>query len=201
MLKYLTLIPAELLTLLDLYAEDAYGFRLLKMDFTTDNPVISIAVDVTPDEGERYTQLWDITVSGYVEGGFSSRFFDDLYCEKQHPLLWKYQPEQGELFFSGKVADVPALFLDLWQVHREETREWLAFEKFIWPSIPASLQRGGGSLAKGPVRLLQAYADCLDIHGVGWSMLPGQRHSQPLKALIMGRDYMIAEDFDFYKVP
>lgn len=63
------LIPVELLTLLDQYADDEYNFQLMKMDLTENKPVVTIAVNVTSYDGEPFTQLWEVTVDRYVKGG------------------------------------------------------------------------------------------------------------------------------------
>ncbi|NML37434.1 hypothetical protein HHL17_09530 [Chitinophaga sp. G-6-1-13] len=175
----------------------------MKMDLTEDNPIVTIAVNVTSYDGEPFTQLWEVTVGGYVKGGATHRYFDELYCEVHHPVLWEYTLEQGELYFSGTVADSAALFQDLWQEHLKETDHWLSFGNFIECDRLITLKRRSGLLARGPVRLLQTYAACLDRHGVGWTII-GHRMphggSGKLKVLLMGSSYIIAEDFDFHRL-
>ena len=54
------MVPDELSNLLDLYAEDEYSFQLIKMDFTAEKPVITIAITVNADEVEHFTQYWEV---------------------------------------------------------------------------------------------------------------------------------------------
>ncbi|MGN7819593.1 hypothetical protein ACTJJB_05655 [Chitinophaga sp. 22536] len=186
----------ELLSLLDWEAEDAYRFQLMKVDFTTENPVITIAIAV--GFSDPLTQEWEIVIDGYVRGGFTQRYFETLFCKDDHPLLWEYSMEHASLYFSGTAADVSALTIDLLRVHEEQTGGWSRFNHFS-----GVLNSPAGLLSSGPVPLLEAYTASLERHGIHWSIIGNHKphlHGEVKEVLFLGSDYIIARHFDFRRL-
>ncbi|MBC9913997.1 hypothetical protein [Chitinophaga varians] len=173
------------------------------MDFTVEKPVIAIAITVNAEEVDPFTQHWEVVVDGYVKSSCTRRYFDGLYWNDDHPLLWEYTEESGSLYFNGAAADVPALFMDLWEAHQEETEGWLSFDQYIGKDRIGALKHGAGLLATGPVRLLQVYAACLDRQGISYSIIGrwrGHDFIKKGKILFMDGDYIIARSFDFRRL-
>jgi hypothetical protein len=118
------------------------------------------------------------------------------------------------LFFSKAPQDARVMIGRLWLRHQRETQGWIRFDRFLNREsvLPALLEGGYGLLAKGPERLLRAYAEELDSADVPWSIaalhrprqwrtLPGQAglgagewvdDTRPLKAITMGESYVVA---------
>ncbi|NLR63720.1 hypothetical protein HGH92_05325 [Chitinophaga varians] len=173
------------------------------MDFTAEKPVITIAITVNADEVDSFTQYWEVMAEGYVKSSCTRRYFDGLYWDNDHPLLWEYTMESGSLYFNGRVTDMPALFMELWVAHQQETERWLSFDQYLEEDRLSALTHGAGLLAQGPVRLLNVYAACLDRHGISWSMIEGRRRHDFMergKILFLGSDYIIARHFDFRRL-
>lgn len=138
-----------------------------------------------------------------------------------HPLLWPHVDPRGSLFFSKTAVDPRALIGRLWVRHQRETDGWLPFERFLNHEVEleALLEGGFGLLAKGPDRLLRAYADELDANGVTSSVaalhppksirpLPGKGdgafewvdYARPLKAITMDESYVVAADIEIRRM-
>jgi hypothetical protein len=169
-------------------------------------------------EGETPSR-WRLAIQDVREHHLELGLCDSFHVHDNHPVLWPHVGPQGSLFFSKPPRDARAMIGRLWVRHQRETEGWIRFERFLNPesAIPALLEGGFGLLAKGPERLLRAYADELDSGSVPWSIaalrlarwwrpLPGQSafdagewvdDGRPLKAITMGESYVVAANIGF----
>lgn len=175
-----------------------------------------LSLDLRVVDVEGQVRRWRVAVSGAREHRIQLGWCDSIAIRGDHPLLWPCLDQQGSLYFSGAPSDVPQTIGKLWQRHNREMQGWLPLERFLNREVALDtlLARGAGVLAKGPVRLLQAYAHELEAQQVPWS-IAGKRppkywspaseavrtggswavENRPLQVLTFGESYIVAVSF------
>lgn len=205
------LLNKDLLEILStVHFDENGGVRITGTDWYEDN--LRIEFVITPGDSIK-DQLWEVQINGVREDLIKSEFANKLELVEEHPLLWTYNQVGTELFFTKQTEKPDELFTSIYEIHMRETRGWLELHKFINKTISfKSLCRSNsGQFARGPVKLMEKYGDELSKHKMNPSFY-GQHHpkrwtndqwieeSEPMKALIIGRSYVVAENFDFKRV-
>jgi hypothetical protein len=204
------LIPLELLSLDARYDDNELSYQVISIDFSKEKPLLQLIVHINAEEDIRQ-DTWEIAISGYRTGNISFEQYTEISCETEHALLLPFHDLQCELYFSGKVADVPALFVALYQAHSRIFNSYLPFEYFFngGPDVTKILKASSGLLAKGPKEVMLSYASCLAKNKVSYSIIGerevthwnGHRHvKENLKILFLDNSYIIATDFDFTRL-
>jgi hypothetical protein len=161
--------------------------------------------------GEPLDQRWQIEVIGHRQNNVSFDYGESIEILTDHPVLWKYSDFQAELYFSGVCEHPDRLFYQMYQVHYALYQGLVPFEAFLNTNdFGRFFQLPGGLLAKGPRKLLQAYAPFLEEAGLKWSITNERKASywdgashQPerddLQILRIDQTttYIVAEGFNF----
>lgn len=209
----LRLLPLELLSL-----EAKHGanirYSIDQIHFNAEQPLIHLTVSVDPYSSEEQLQQWQLEIIGYVYSQLSSGPYHTLNCETEHPLLWPYNDVSCQLYFTGQITEPAALFVALYKVHHDFFGRYIPFEDFLNAACPLTelLKTTSGLLATGPKPLMLNYAACLLRHNATYSIIgermpdywDGEKHRndpRSLKILFMNDSYIIAEQFDFFRLP
>lgn len=206
------MLPQELERIFEEYTEDNYSFSVIKatteQEFSLD---FLLRIHDFNGKGE-ILQTWTVEAIGYKKSQVSFEPADLLTIAGESPLLWEFTDVHGELYFSGKIKDPAKLFVDLYQTHK------MLFGNYHSPDlsfIEKSLYSGdvpysNGQIAKGPRKLLEFYANCLEQNGLkssivgrprseAWSASGDMPENPGLFALFLGNTCVIAEKFLFQK--
>ncbi|MBN9386312.1 MAG: hypothetical protein J0H74_36475 [Chitinophagaceae bacterium] len=205
------MIPFELLNILDQYHDDELniGVKSVLFENTTVRLVINIrSLDAVLNED------WLIKAVGVRENRIGFSYGGSIDIEEDHPLLWKYKDTLSGLYFTGVCQDPVGLFFDMYQIHYSLYRTYISFEDFLnINKFNKLFELEFGLLAKGPIKLLDQYADCAKKYGLDVSIPDGRTptywngsahvpEGSNLKILLIGdtNTYIIAGDFHFEKV-
>lgn len=151
---------------------------------------------------------WRILVSECVDFGMIEGPIRTACVLRDHPVLWRHHPHEMELTVSGAVRDPAAAVAALVRVHREVVEEtsggfgarWVHPEHFTGDlrRLEALLRGGGGTVARGPERLMEAWAKTLDREGGSTGLLSRRgrwdkpkANSRPLRALFLGESFAL----------
>lgn len=185
------------------------GFiRITGANWTKDSVVLEITIRTGEEEAH---QVWQAEISGVREERFSSEWdFEEIELLSDGPLLWSWNEPEGELYFAEKTENPDSLLGQLLNTHYTIAGDWLDFLKFFNQEYPlrelCSFKHA--LLARGPIRLLKAYAEVLEVAGMkpkiigerGPRIWTGQQwipQEIPCKVLLLGNAYVVGESFNF----
>ncbi|MBK8787528.1 MAG: hypothetical protein IPN43_13790 [Chitinophagaceae bacterium] len=120
-----------------------------------------------------------------------------LHLEHDHPLLWRFNDIQCDLYISGgQPKQIEKIVFDLLQIHNSLFDQYLPFDLQLLNVLNA----GHGLLKKGSKKLLTEFAESLNKNGIKTSIIseiiPNDK-TQHLAVLFLGHSYVIAEQFNF----
>lgn len=147
---------------------------------------------------------WELTIENCVDYKFSSRQSNKgiTICQ-HHPLLYKHNDGELQLYFNGKPKDVNRYIIDICKSHSEICGEWIGVNKYIntyqqpWNTITSKF----GIYAIGPDTIIEKYNAVLDAHDMKPSILRcSPKPSSHMKILLSGDSYFIGQDFIFKKI-
>lgn len=207
------MLPFELLSLTKEYDDDI-SYYIAGADRINNDIILRLAVIINDICREvNFTQLWQITITGYITGAVPMGHCIYLHGNNIHPLLWSYTDTQCELYFNGVIKDASSLFYDLFLVHKRAFGSFLPMETFLNRNTDFHklLSASSGLFAKGPKELLMDYASCLLKHQLTYTIigehspeyLDGNavgKTGKTLEILFLDDNYIIAERFDFTKL-
>jgi hypothetical protein len=165
---------------LDLEFEDTY-VRLVSWSVESVEDSAQIDVEIAGDFGSYPPERWRVVAAGVAEwqcyalwpAGFGTH--DPLIYATDHPLLWSWSGQRGELYFRGSHHNPAAVAAELYERHEHETGGWLPIARFANSEFAGRLREllagGHGLLASGPPRLLEAYVDVVAAAGFETSLL------------------------------
>jgi len=204
-------LPKELDEIFEEYTEDDYNLYITKIDYSTDDFIFDFCLEVQDinDKGE-INQTWSVVAKGHRKNKLSFDFEPFIKIETEHPLLWEFHDTQCELYYSGQCEDIPKLFYDLYNVHREIFGNSNDLHIYLGDKNrdAKKFDYTNGLVAKGSKTLLLKYADCLKQNQLDYTII-GERppkywngqefivESNNLKILFFGKGYVIAQDFAF----
>lgn len=171
-----------------------------------------VVLNIALQGGDKHDLLerWSIRCRAVRNYEFSDFTTNMLHEELEHVLLWPFKMLQGRLFFNRREACAREVMTMLYGAHDQAVCGWFPFEKFLNPSmfLPELLDVGVGLLAEGPLSLLETYKEVVEEAGMTTTMV-GVRHpvrwvdnawvdeDYDLKALVLGRSFVIAEEFEY----
>ncbi len=192
--------------------EEDGGIHITGTDWYSDDLKLKFAVKTGIND---QNQLWEAQIGGVRDELIKSDWTEELELLDEHPLLWKHNNAQCELYFSKPTSEPYELLNDILETHKRTSKGWYELEEFINSSSYISLielcKSSNALFAKGPKNLLQEYSKCLEKFGMQTNMF-GERNpkrwtgkhwvdeDQLLSILIIGKSYIIAERFDFERV-
>ena len=206
------MIPPALSQFIEAYDYEDLDLCINHANFDVTGFWVDLALrTVNQAEGDDRSATWRVEAKGHRENRITFDYGENIRIEHDHPLLWKYNDLQCDLYFDGTCRDPTRLFYQLYQLHYSLYGTVIPIERFLnMNDFERFFQMNGGLVARGPKKLLTRYAQCLEAAGVGWS-IPGQRKAfywdghenrqekGNLKIFLLGQTdtYIIAEDFEF----
>ncbi|MCH6198236.1 hypothetical protein MMU07_01485 [Aquiflexum sp. LQ15W] len=162
---------------------------------------------------EGQSQLWEAQISGVREDLIKSDFADKLELFEEHPLLWTYNQRQTNLYFGRPTERPYELFVNIYNIHLQVTRNRIPFDKFLNNTLATIeiCKSTMGLFAKGPIKIMEAYKEELERHNMNPSIVGGHNpkrwldghqvdETEIVKVLVMGDSYVVGETFDFQRV-
>lgn len=159
---------------------------------------------ITSLTDEKSNTSWELTIENCVDYKFSSRQSNKgiAICQ-HHPLLYKHNDGELQLYFNGKPNNDNSYTIDICKSHSEICGEWIGVNKYIsayqqpWNTITSKF----GIYATGPDTIIEKYKAVLDAHDMKPSILRSSpKPSSHMKILLSGDSYFIGQDFIFKKI-
>ncbi len=96
-------------------------------------------------------------------------YVDDISLKKEHPVLWKYNEPQGELYYSSQSKNKYEILGLLWEAHQSIFNNLRPLSQFINYCIKEDgdllfLKDKNGLLARGPEKLLSIFKEKVEKH-------------------------------------
>jgi hypothetical protein len=145
---------------------------------------------------------WRLHFREKLEFAYADAAFSEVIVASQHPLLVQYQHPWSQLFFSGTPADPQGVVATVRRAVVTASQGWRTFDQYANPAA-INLDRFG-VLMHGPTSLVELVSSILSSAGLKTRALPHVRYSftpdHTLQALILGRSFVIANEFAFEKL-
>jgi hypothetical protein len=193
----------ELLALLGSFEFEEYGDSSL-VEARWGGMDLQINLRVRVELAETF---WLVTCHKCYDAIVQFGAADPISLNRNHPLLRKFIDRQGELFFNSIPSDINAALGALYRRHDAIFGEWIPFSEFLCGALATVLTGGYGSLGSGPISVLAEYSEVLTEMGIRNNVVEthapkhwdGQKWcpvATTVAALVMGKNYVIAESFD-----
>jgi hypothetical protein len=190
--------------------EEGGGIHITGTDWYSDDLRVEFVINTG---NERQSQLWEVEIGGVREDLISSDFADRLELFEEHPLLWKYNQRQTNLYF-GKGTERPhELFVNIYNIHIQLTMNRIPFHKFVNGGVSTIelCKSTSGLFAKGPIKIMEAYMAELERHHMNPTIVGGHNpkrwlngyqvdETEIVKVLVVGKSYVVGQTFDFRRV-
>lgn len=159
----------------------------------------------------RQSTFWDFTGSELVarvhfiakkEFGFVESSVPEFRFEEQHPLLVDYGSGWTQIFVSSPAAQ-PALLLEkIDQSIKSESQQWRSLAGYREPDVALEvLTCGYGSVCSVPDSIAGGIASLLREGGVRFTAISSHGPSGNFRAMIAGRNWVVAEFFRVEELP
>jgi hypothetical protein len=154
----------------------------------------------------RQSTFWDfespthterVHFIGKLEHYFVSNRAEYIEITDDHPVLVNYQHPWTEIYISAKPARPGELAVELLQAVQSRLGGWRApAEYFNRDVAPRQLLEGGyGLLFSGPEPLAALVRQALNSAEVRFTALPCKRLEHQARALVAGKNFVVAKDF------
>jgi len=207
-------LPEEMVQLLESTDEDDLNIFFRKAGFHEDSPTVEIELSSIPNYSDNIVkQQWRIEILAQKAGKIHLEITDTIQLLDDHPLLWEFNDVCTSLYFHGDGEKLIQLFPELYRIHYDTFQNYLPFRKFLNDTLELQtlLRSGNGLLASGPKKYIEKFSECFISEGIEHSLV-GEREPKfwngnsyvsqrvPVKVLIIGNSYLIAENFSFEKI-
>jgi hypothetical protein len=201
-------IPNEIKYLLNNYEAENISIQISSTDFSEKTKKVIFTIHY--GSNEPVPQKWQVEIIDHVASeiafGHGAIWNSSIELTYDHPLLWQFNDLQGDLYFTGKCENVGRLMSDMNSVSSNYYGEKLGILNNTY-----NLWAGEyGLVAKGPHKLLNEYAECLNRHYLDTSIVGDYRGTcwngneqvagTELKIFIAEQSYIIGSDFIFTKM-
>lgn len=151
--------------------------------------------DVQARAGARYR----IYFRGKVEVAFAGTDYPSIAIHDQHPLLVEYAAPIRSLYFSGTPLGPRGVVEEIDRAIRADSSSWRALHDYADSNdaVERLLRAGHGLLMNAPEPVCAVAAQVLESHGVRCSILGHAPPRSGMRALLLGRSYVIAAGFAF----
>lgn len=153
--------------------------------------------DVELDVG-GIPEIWRIDFKRKREFRFVTPEFGSMEIRNAHWALDEYVAEAWEaLYVSSPTSDVDGVLRSLATVVSEHTNGWRTLSHYLNDlGDPRTILSGGyGLLLRGPSSLARKVSDVLTMHGIANNILLAFSKPVKTKALLLGENFVIADDF------
>jgi hypothetical protein len=153
--------------------------------------------------GQDGSATWRVSFRNKLELCFVEACFTGASLVTEHPLLHEHEEPEDSLFISSPAADPDRALLDLDCLCQEQFRGWRPAIRYLNPGYPARriLTEGSGMLLRGPRSFVEGAADVLARAGIRVAKPDrGKHRGRTPCALLLGRNFVIAESFEFESI-
>jgi len=154
-------------------------------------------------EVDSGNKTWRIKFKGTQEVRFAAPSFAGATISTDHPILGSFVEGQQRLFVSSEAGAVSETVGLLEEAISVQTGGWRSLAEFANPDVlPADILRSGrGMLLEGPCSVVDAAKVILRNAGVRHESLESGRPRLDARALILGKNFVVAEHFEFETTP
>lgn len=169
----------------------AEGNAYVKLTVTKHN----IYLDDEPD-----IQEVSILVSQCKMFSWRRDTFHAIEIQDNHPILWPFTDNMAALYFSSAAPDGNRLYYEIVETHELLLEGLLPVNRFLNHVYGKQIVFAPfGLFAKGPEKLMQAYAACLESagmkHVISEIYVPVREERRP-QVLILGDSFIVGETFE-----
>lgn len=169
---------------------------------------LRVRLHVHFDAADVPAQMWEFACREMRTYELRYLAIESFEFVSRHTLLVPYTAKWVKLSFVGRPLSASALVGELYEVHREVTEGWFAFDAFLNRQLKTTdlLASGSGILAEGPRLFLEGYAGVLERHGLRMSWVAEREPLEwrdgawlpergNLQALVLGDSYIIGRNW------
>ncbi len=164
------------------------------------NDDLKVMFTLSFGDNETPEQFWQLDIVDIEKERFVRNWatFPEIYSD--HFLLYEFIDNYTELYFNGSTSNPEKILIDLYNSHISNYNNDLEFGLGI--NAPNGMLKlctnDNGLFARGPKRILNKYAECLNANGIKTNFISEiESDKKDLKLLIFGDSYFIAKDFKF----
>jgi hypothetical protein len=153
----------------------------------------------------RQTTFWDFTAAhrtsrvhfqGKSEWHYSQEIVPAFNVVDEHPLLLDYITPWSGLYVSEAASDSATIVASIGGAVSALVNGWRAPSHYLNGGYAhAALEDGYGLLLKAPQPIVEAAQSVLERHDVRYSKVPLHGPRGPMRALIAGPNWVIADRF------
>ncbi|GEM_PF-1581235 len=194
------------------YVDDLYKIELISV--TEEKNDIFLIFDIIDDMEWTWSKSrWEIRCYDYIQSSkrLDLNYYYDINIFDNHLLMMDISEKRYELYFGAASPDVEKLIGMLYIKHKDFTKGFIPFGKYIYDGNPDGsfdydidldlIKSRYGLFAFGPESVMRAYAEVFELHNMKPSLLPANLYYQELgqnnsyKILVFGKSYVIAKNF------
>jgi hypothetical protein len=154
----------------------------------------------------RQSSFWDfespehtqrVHFIGKLEHHFVSNHAERIEISDEHPVLLNYQHPWNEIYISSEPAKAGELTVELLRTVQSELGAWRSPAEYFNRDVELRqlLEGGFGLLFSGPDPLAAKVRHALSEAEVRFTALPLKRREQQVRALVTGKNFVVANDF------
>ena len=153
----------------------------------------------------RQTTFWDFTNEhrtsrvhfvGKVESHYSQEIIPAFNVVDEHPLLLDYAAPWLNLYVSSVTRDGAAVIASIGGAVSASVGGWRPASHYLNGGYAQTvLEEGFGLLLRAPQPIVEAVKSVLEHHDVSYSEVPLHGPRAPMRALIAGPNWVIADRF------
>jgi hypothetical protein len=159
----------------------------------------------------RQTTFWEFTGTNArtrvhfrakAELGFVEPHIADFRFADRHPLLTDYTCAWTQVFVSSPAAQPSELLDDIDKSIRALSENWRSFATYREPKVALGvLTDGYGALGSAPAPFIDAMTVTLSRGGVRFTEIPSHGPRGEFRAMIAGRNWVVAKSFRVEELP
>ncbi len=151
----------------------------------------------------RQTTFWDFTdqhrtsrvhFRGKSEWHYSQEIVPTFDVVDEHPLLLDYVAPWSDLYVSGAASGGATIVANIGGAANALVNGWRPVSHYLNGGY-AALEDGYGLLLRAPQPIVEAAKSVLEHYGVRYSEVPLHGPREPMRALIAGPNWVIADRF------
>ena len=193
------IFPTDFKTILNsLDYQENGGLVISSLKYINDD--LKVMFTLSFGDNETPEQFWQLDIVDIEKERFVRNWatFPEIYSD--HFLLYEFIDNYTELYFNGSTSNPEKVLIDLYNSHISNYNNDLEFGLGI--NAPNGMLKlctnDYGLFARGPKRILNKYAECLNANGIKTNFINEiESDKKDLKLLIFGYSYFIAKDFKF----
>jgi hypothetical protein len=155
---------------------------------------------------KRQSSFWDfespehtqrVHFIGKLEHHFVSNHADSIEIKDDHPVLLNYQHPWTGIYISAKALNAGELAVELLHAVQSEIGAWRSSTEYFNRDVETRLllEGGFGLLFTGPEPLAAKVRQALSTAGVGFAALSRTHPQHQARALVAGKNFVVAKDF------